>query len=206
MSETAEQLRLRLAAAELADQGIARIVEMLRLRLLLPEERPVPGGIGIGPHYFETWQTHARSLERVLTILLGLSRRLREGPVPERWHTDELEGGGVLFMGKEEAVLYELRRYFFHYAAHLTLDLTPGEDVHLTVIQPAPTPPRARLTRFHAFVPDPLRPESVLRLEPTLSQRGPVIDLWLDEAGRLFYPSHGSRQYIVDLEGQFRDP
>jgi hypothetical protein len=116
-----------------------------------------------------------------------------------------LEGGGTISMGKEEAVLYELRRYLFHYEAHLTLDFTPGEDVHLTVIQPGATP-RARLTRFHVFVPDPLRPESVLRLEPTLAPRGPVIDLWLDEAGRLFYPAQGRRQYVVDSEGQFRDP
>jgi len=83
MAETAEQLRIRLAVTSLCERSIARTEEMLRLHLLLPEERYVSGGIGIGPHYVETLQEHARGLESIQSVLLGLWRRLQEGPVPD---------------------------------------------------------------------------------------------------------------------------
>ena len=69
MSETAEQRRTRLAAEQQAEAAIAWTQQMLRLGLLLPEERIVAGGLAIGPGYRETWAEHVRSLEWILTLL-----------------------------------------------------------------------------------------------------------------------------------------
>jgi hypothetical protein len=96
----------------------------------------------------------------------------------------------------------ELRRFFYHYAAHCRIEFTDYEDQHLAVIAPTWTD-RAHPTGLYVWVPDPAHPESILRLEPTLAPRGPVLDLWRDEQGRLFYLSFGHRQYVVDADGQF---
>ena len=203
MAETAEQARIRQAVARLADRSIERIGEMLRLGLLLPEERPVPGGIGIGPTYVETWTDHRRSLERIDTLLISLRRRLGEGPVPEDWYGDA--GGTIVLLGYPDPISRELHLFFTHYLADLSLDLPIGVLQHLLVIGPEWTN-RAHMLGVWVWVPDPSRPESVLRLEPTVGPRGPVLDLWRDEQGRVFYVSHGRRQYVVDTEGQFPAP
>ena len=116
MSETAEQRRIRLAAEQQAEAAIAWTQGMLRLGLLLPEERIVAGGLAIGPGYRETWAEHVRSLEWILTLLLGLRRRLAEGPVPDSWRGDVLSATDTIQIEGSDHAARHLRRYFDHYA------------------------------------------------------------------------------------------
>lgn len=185
----------------MVDDAIARTEEMLRLHLLLPEERYVDGRIGIGPNYRESSQQHARSLDLVLSLLLGLRDRL-DRPVPDRWHTNDLGGGARLEDSDPDPLRRALLRYFLQYAADRSTVFSAADEQHLGVVFGGWTN-RAHLLGIYVWVPDPTKPEKVLRLEPTLGPSGPVLGLWRDEQGRLFYLFHGHRAYIVDSEGQF---
>jgi hypothetical protein len=176
---------------------------MLRLRLLLPEERFIAGGrIAIGPRDFEDWSMHVRALERVRGVMLDLVRRLEEGPVPDQWQGEQTETGSIID-DDPDPIQRGLRRFFYQYIAHRRIEFSHCEDQHLSILDPAPTTP-AHLTGIHVWIPNPMFPETVLRVDPTLTPRATVVDLWLDEHQRYFYLSHGHRNYIVDTEGQFR--